>query len=336
MIKNLKRKIKKSNLNIDIKVVNKRTKFWKPFILLLPSIVLVTMFVILPFIAASMDAFQVNIDPNRPLLNEVGIDNFTTIFLDPDFHNSLFNSFLYALISIPITIAISAIIASAISHVIRKWLRGFWQTIFFLPYVTSAAAIGLAFAYFFDADQGLFNLIFGTNVQWLEDSEGNSALWAMLIYGVWRTLAFNILIFTTAMLGVDKKLYKSASIDGASKMKQFFKITLPSIRKTTNFLITMGIIGAIKVFPLALFKNNSSAALANNGGSLLMYIYHSVSQSNFQIAGAASLILFVISVGFTFFIRGGMSLITKTFEKWGEKRVENKIKSTHKIIRKKN
>ena len=130
-----------------------------------------------------------------------------------------------------------------------------------------------------------------------------------------------MLIFTTAMLGVDKTHYKAASIDGAGPIKQFFLITLPSISKTTNFLITVGIIGAIKVFPLALYNNDPYVANINGGGTMMLYVFKLVKAGNFQAAGAASLVLVAVGIAFSIVLRNGIKYSTVLAEKWGERRV---------------
>ena len=323
-----KMKERSDKKSIDLKTVNKRHSFWKVMLLLSPALIVVFVFTILPFLAASTDAFQTT-KPHKPLERVASMQQFTNMMKDPAFHDALFNSFTYAIISIPIIMILSLIISSAVSNVLRKRLRGFWQTLFFLPYVTSAIAIGLAFAFLFDADTGLLNKIIGHKVPWLVDPNGHSALGAMLIYGVWRGLAFNILIFTTAMLSVDKKLYKAASIDGAGPIRQFFSITLPSIKRTTSFLLTMGIIGAIKVFPLSLFKNNPQAAMDNHGATLLIYIYAKLQVNhNYMLAGAASITLVFISIIFATFVKGGINVTIKVTNKWKERHVEKKIEAT--------
>ena len=332
-----KRRLKKqANMkSVDLDILSKRTPFWKPLFLLLPALVVIILFVILPFVSAAQDGFQYNeigSHSHRVSDKVVGLDNFKVLFEDPAFKTSISNSFLYAALSIPLIMVIALIISSAISTLIRKRLRGFWQTIFFLPYVTSAIAIGLTFAYIFDYDNGVLNEALGIKKPWLIDTVGSSSLWSMLIYGVWKGLAFNILIFTTAMLGVDKKLYKAASIDGAGPIKQFFSITLPAIKRTTSFLFTMGLIGAIKVFPLALFQNRPQDALSHNGGTILLYVYSKIAdEHNYELAGAASLVLVVISIGFTVFVKSTTKLIAKVSIKVGENRVQNKINNT-KII----
>ena len=323
-----KMKEKSSKKSIDLKTVNKKHSFWKVLMMLAPALIVVIVFTIIPFLAASTDAFQTT-KPHRPMERVASFDQFGNMMRDPAFHDALFNSFIYAIISIPLIIIISLVISAAISNVVRRKLRGFWQTLFFLPYVTSAIAIGLAFAFLFDADTGLLNKLIGHKVPWLIDPNGHSALAAMLIYGVWRGIAFNVLIFTTAMLGVDKKLYKAASIDGAGPIRQFFSITLPGIKKTMSFLLTMGIIGAIKVFPLSLFSNDPQAAMDNHGATLLIYIYAKLQLNhNYMLAGAASITLVLISIIFSTFVKGGINLTIKLVNKGKERYVEKKIDAT--------
>ena len=324
-----KMKERSGKKSLDLRTVNKKHSFWKVLALLAPALIVVIVFTIVPFLAASTDAFQTT-KPHRPMERVASLDQFKNMMRDPAFHDALYNSFMYAIVSIPIIMIVSLIIAAAISNVVRKRLRGFWQTLFFLPYVTSAIAIGLAFAFLFDADTGLLNKITGNRIPWLVDPNRHSALGAMLIYGVWRGIAFNVLIFTTAMLGVDKKLYKAASIDGAGPIRQFFSITLPGIKKTTSFLLTMGIIGAIKVFPLSLFSNNAQAAMDNHGATLLIYIYAKLQVNhNYMLAGAASITLVLISIIFSTFVKGGINLTIKLVNKGKERHVEKKIEATN-------
>ena len=113
------------------------------------------------------------------------------------------------------------------------------------------------------------------------------------------------------MLGVDKTLYKAASIDGAGPVRQFFRVTIPSISRTTNFLIIMGIIGAIKVFPLALFQNNPKTAMQYGGTTLMLYIYDKASIGEVNLAGAASVYLLLISVGYSIVVKGGFNQVLK-------------------------
>jgi multiple sugar transport system permease protein len=129
-----------------------------------PTLILILLFTIIPFLAAATDAFQTTPDRNDPLKRVASFEQFSFLFRDPAFHKALSNSLLYAFISVPLTMFIAIIISAALSNLLRKTLKGFFQTLFFLPYITSAVAIGLAFAYLFDADTGLLNKILGQRV----------------------------------------------------------------------------------------------------------------------------------------------------------------------------
>lgn len=340
--KRLEWKTKSSN-NIDLKVVNKRKAIWKPLSIMIPAIIILTIFTIIPFIYTVQDGFHYK-EPGSGLAakGELSLRTFKFVAKDPLFITGIKNSVLYAFIAVPLIIIVSLIFSSAISSVLRKRLQRLFQTIFFLPYVTSAIAVSLAFAFIFSDMasnpnvNGLINWIIiktgGHPESWLHDTEGYGALKVMLVFGVWKGLAFNILIFTTAMLGVDKTQYKSASIDGAGPVRQFFKITLPSINRTTNFLIIMGIIGSIKVFPLALFNNDAREAMQYNGSTIMLYIYQMVATNNPGKAGVASIFLLLISIGYTIIVKGGFNKLVQLGGWIGEKRVSNKIKSKRLLV----
>ncbi|MBN0919033.1 carbohydrate ABC transporter permease [[Mycoplasma] gypis] len=319
-------RIKKSIQGLSI--LNRNEKFYKPLLLILPSLLTILLFTLIPFIITISNAFtkQVGFHAWETVPS---LQNFPDIFSNPWFLVGIRNSIVYSLTSLPISLCISIIISSAIAHVIRKWARGFWQTIFFLPYVTSAIAVSVTFFYIFDTNAGIVNSIFGVKIPWL--TSGSDSSWypfvAILVNGVWGNLAFQILILTSAMLSVSPMLYKSASIDGSYKFKQFFAITLPSIRKTISFLITIGIIGGIKTFPLALFNNQPVEAFSNGGSTIMLYIYYMVQSAQFYKAGAASLVLFVLGVIISFGLRKVVSISYDLSTKLGVRRVTNKIKN---------
>ncbi|WP_406614861.1 carbohydrate ABC transporter permease [Mycoplasmopsis hyopharyngis] len=332
----LKKQANKKNA-ISGSVIEKRTQAWIPLLLILPAALVLGFFTILPFFfnlyesittSVSQEQIEAGIRPNFTF------DNISALFQDKYFAVGVRNSFIYGLLILPISMIISILISSLVASLIRKTAKGFWQTIFFLPYVTNAVAVSLAFVQMFEPT-GPFNKIFGLNTGWLKPSElkewGMNSIFVLIINGVWHGLAFNVLLFTTAMLSVDKNLYRSASIDGLPGWKQFFTITLPSIKRTTTFLVTMGIINGIKVFPLALFENNVENARNAGASTIILYIYHFVQSNNYKMAGAASIGLFIIGVSYSTIIRGGFGAIALASFNKGESDVWNKIKNSNEI-----
>ncbi|WP_036436105.1 carbohydrate ABC transporter permease [Mycoplasmopsis felifaucium] len=336
----LSKQTKTNSNTIAGSVVDKRTNFFFAFVLIVPAIVILLTFTVIPFAFNIKSAFTSEVSEGGKVTSHfAGFDNITALFRDIQFAVGVRNSFIYGLLVLPITMVVSLLISSLIASVIRKKLRGFWQTIFFLPYVTNAVAVSLAFVQIFDTN-GQFNQIlrafgFQGNTPWLKRTpEGVTAfksMLVMLVNGVWNSLAFNVLLFTTAMLSVDKNLYRSASIDGASGFKQFFTITLPSIKSTITFIMTMGIINGIKVFPLALFNNKPEEAINAGASTLMLFIYSYVKQNNYALAGAASLILFIIGITYSTIIRGGFRVLTLASLNKGESDVWNKIKDSREI-----
>lgn len=331
----LNRKLKKAqaNKNVDLQYVNKRTPVWKPLLFLSPALVLIAVFTLYPFFTSVTRAFW---NPVREGTisqgGHYGFDQFENILTNASFMHSFWNTIILAFVQLPITMTISIIVSAAISSLVRKWSRGTAQTVFFLPYVTSGIAIAFAFSLFFDPKSGLFNDWFGSSQQWLYTSDPNSfqPLIVIIINGVWGGLAFQILIFTTAMLSIEKDRYRAAAIDGAGPIRSFFRITLPSINSTTNFIITIGLINAIRVFPLALYDNKPGDALANGAGTLMLYVYNAIqpqgSAANFELGAAASIILVVISIVFSVVTKNTINAIVKLSGKVVERNVTYKIK----------
>ncbi|UUD35939.1 sugar ABC transporter permease [Mycoplasmopsis citelli] len=314
-------KISNFKKSLSYSILDKKTNIFVPFLLLLPGIILLSGFTIIPMFLNIYNSF---IDSK----GNFTLQNYSEILRDPNFALGVRNSFIYGIFTLPLVMIISLLISSIIAKLYRKYARGFWQTIFFMPYVTNGVAISLMFIQLFNSN-GLLNQILGTNIPWLESGNENSfyALIAIVINGVWSGLAFNILIYTTAMLSVDKNLYRSASIDGCSEIKQFFAITLPSIKGTINFIITLGIIGGLKVFPLALFQNRPADAFLNGGSSIMLYVYWATQTGRLALAGASSISLFIIGVSFSSIVRGGFLLAQVTLNNLGERNVWVKIKS---------
>lgn len=313
-------KLSNKNNSQEVKVVNKNARFWIPLSLMLPAIFFLLMWTFIPLITVAKDSTE-SID-NALYHNNA----YLQVWKDPYWWASIKNSLLYSLIVVPISLIISLSISFALSNVIRKKMRSFFQTLFFIPYVTSAIAVSLTFVHLLDTNYGIINWIFGTNVMWLQTlySDGIFGLIAISIFGIWHSLAFQILILTTAMLSIDRRLYDSSAIDGATSRKTFFNITLPSIENTIWYLFTIGLIGALKVYPIALFENSSEAM--NYAPTLLMYVYDALyNKSNYAKAGAASISLIIVIIIFNYAFRKSIDGTRKLSSLISNKIIENEI-----------
>ncbi|VEU77911.1 carbohydrate ABC transporter permease [Mycoplasmopsis columbinasalis] len=323
--------------SLSYSIIEKETPTYKPLAILMPTIFIIILFTLIPLFLNFKDAFTgTAVTANGTEIQVFTFENFKNVVNHPSFAVGFRNSLIYGMLVLPLSLSVSLLISSCIVHVYRKWARGFWQTIFFLPYMTNAVAVSLTFLQLF-APNGFINKIFNQGTYgWLEANDQFTfrALVPLITQGVWGSLAFNVLILTTAMLSVDKNQYRSASIDGISNVKQFFSITLPSIKSTTTFLITIGIINGVKVFPLAIFNNDPSTAITNGGASLMLLVYNFLKTNEKAYAAASALALFGIGVLYSTIVRGGFRTIVQvTFNK-GESDVWKKIKASTMVSKK--
>lgn len=126
----LKQRIKKTNLELGI--LDQKQPFWKPFLILLPSILVIFIFTFLPFLYSISKSVSIEINPNIAGNTRFGFDNFVDLItLDTNFHIAIRNSVIYSIAALPLGLIISLIIASTIASLHRKYARGFWQTVFF-------------------------------------------------------------------------------------------------------------------------------------------------------------------------------------------------------------
>ncbi|QJD73069.1 carbohydrate ABC transporter permease [Lactobacillus acetotolerans] len=284
-----------------------KTNQKKAWLFLAPTIIFVTFFSIYPILRAFVMSFQSGSLIN---LSWSGLSNYQYLFKDPEFWLAIKNTALYALISVPIGLAISILLAWIIFSKVKH--KSFFETTFFMPYVTSTIAIGIVFRYIFNGDYGLLNFVLRClhlpAPIWIDDP--SMSLTTIIIFGIWTSLAFNIVILMGALRNIDPNFYTVADMYGASGVEKFWRITMPELIPTLAFLLTMNIIGAFKVYTSVYALFNGQAGVGNSGTTAVFYIYN-----KFQIVGtpgvamAATVVLFLIILFITFLQRKMMKKI---------------------------
>ena len=192
-----------------------------------------------------------------------GIENYVKVLSDPDFIKALANTGLIVIISVPLTIVIGLLLAVCLNAI--KPLKGLYQTIFFLPYVTNTIALGMVFNAMFSSSAGsFFNVflgIFGVSPQhWLDIYANHWNMFVVIvIYAIWNGLAFKILVFMSGLSAIDKQYYDAARIDGSSKVTIFRRITVPLLSPQILYITITSFIGACKSYSqvIALFGSGS-------------------------------------------------------------------------------
>jgi len=283
----------------------------KAWLYLAPMLLLMIVFTFYPLINAFVISFYKDY---LPLANDGAgsitgytFANYSVILKNQLFKDSLKNTFVLALVSVPVSIIISLFIAVALKSIPK--LKGFFQTVFFLPYVTNGIAVGMAFAVMFHRDYGLFNMVLGWfNITPLDWIGGGSSWWAqmgaLMIFTIWESLAFKILVFTSGLQNIDKQYYDAAKIDHASKWTIFKRITVPLLSPLILYISITSMIGALKAY-------NSVIGLFGEklGGqpysmvTIVAFVYKYRSDFSFQgyysYAASAAIILFIITLIFS-------------------------------------
>lgn len=313
-LNNLKKRI--SNF-LDKYHINPAGKFpgWiKALIYLSPAMIVLILFTFWPIINSIALVVYENYNvANNTISGYTIFGNFLRVLTDESFiipasHTSstaVINTLIVVFISVPISIFIALGVSVALNSI--KPLKGFFQTIYFLPYVTNTIAIGLVFAYMFKTDGGLINQFlsfFGINSEGLSWVETNAVYWrsmfVLIFYSIWSSLAFKIMVFLTSIQGIDKQYYQAAAIDATPKGRIFSKITVPLISPMIFYITVTSVIGAFKIYNsiVALFGTTGAPPGVNyNLQSIVMYIYQFIDGSNegqLSVAAAGSLILFII------------------------------------------
>ena len=264
---------------------------------LLPALIIIGVFNVLPLIRTFILSMQ------KGTLNNLefnGFKNFQIVLQDPKFHTAIGNTTIYAFVVVPVGLIISMFIAITIYEKIKN--KGLFETIFFIPYLTSVIAIGVVFRYLLNGNYGFVNhLLSYINVgpiNFLDDP--NMSIITLIIFGIWSGLAFNIIILLSGLRTIDGNYYKVADMFGATKIEQFFRITLPQMIPIITFLLMVNFINAFKVYAQVYSIFNGKAGVANSATTGVFYIFNKFYVDNRYGQGmAAAVILFLLILLFT-------------------------------------
>ena len=277
----------------------------KAWLYLLPSLVLLAVFLIYPLIDVLIYSVEEGFNFASQTYQGVGLYNYAYVLHDPYFLQAVENTFVLVAITVPTSTVLAIVIATALSSI--KPLRQLCQTIYFLPYVTNTLAVGLVFMVLFQRTEytdGLVNLvlqIFGAGPIDFIDGPHWAKMFVLCFYTIWVVLPFKILVLTSALASVPEEYYKAARVDGTSKARIFFRITLPMISPMIVYLVITGFIGAFKAYSdaVALFGVDLNAAGMN---TIVGYVYDMLygdSGGYPSYASAAAILLFAIVLTIT-------------------------------------
>ena len=297
---------------IKKKASRRQKKDWiAAYIFIAPVTIGLLIFYVWPFIQNFWFSFN---DVNKiNMATFCGLDNYKKLFEEPDLMLALKNTILYAVITVPIGLFISLLLATLLNSKIKG--KGIYRTIYFLPSITMAAAVALVWKLIFNGDYGILNTVlefFGVEgKRWLTDP--STALFCVMMVGIWSGAGYNMIILLAGMQGVSNSYYEAAEIDGAGPVQKFFKITIPLVSPTIFFVTITGLIGAFQVFDtlymmIDIDKNPAFNAVKTTN---VLFYQNAFTYGYKGYAAAISIFMFVII------------MIITAIQLWGQKKWVN-------------
>ncbi|GAA2427018.1 sugar ABC transporter permease [Streptomyces pulveraceus] len=261
-----------------------------------PALLHASLWIGLPVVASVVLAFTKYDVLTAPRF--VGLDNFRDMMGDAVFRKSIVNTVVYTFFTVPFGMMLGLLVALALHTGLKA--RGVFRTAVFLPQVTATVAIALVWLWIYNPGNGLLNTLLSflgiDGPAWL-----SSTSWAMpsvILVGIWQGIGMKMLIYLAALQNLPKELYEAASVDGASKVRQFFSITLPLLKPATFFVLITSMITAFQSFDQIYILTDGGPA---NSTTMMTYEIYKSAFREFRVgyACAQSLVLFVLLMGFT-------------------------------------
>ena len=233
----------------------------------------------------------------------VGLANYQKLIGDTEVFQSLLNTLLYAVVSIPIIVALSLLVAVLMNQKIKG--LSFYRTLYFLPVVAAPSAVAMIWRWMFNSEFGLINsLLLKIGIvgpEWLSDPD--VAIYTVIVVGIWSAIGYNMVLLIAGLQEIPKDYYEAADIDGASAWHQFRNITLPLVTPTLFFVVVTTVIGAFQVFDVIfmMIAPSSEAMYKTQSLAYLFYKYSFI--LNDKGYGSAIVILLLLIILIVTFVQ---------------------------------
>lgn len=266
------------------------------YLFLTPAIFVVTIFIGLSILFVIYLSFH-KVNLFTKTYEFVGLQNYKRVFQDDVAKIGLKNTILFASIVVPI----QTILALIISAILDSKIKGkyFFRTVFFLPTLTSSAALTMIFMFMFSVTGPINSLLIQLNlieqgINFLQEPE--FALKVIMAMNIWSTIPMYTTMYLASLQELPSSMYEAAYIDGASPIKTFWYITVPYLKPMTTYVLLTGIIGTLQMFDQAYIFSNGSGGPANSTltVSLMVYKYAFGTQNAMGYAATLALILAII------------------------------------------
>lgn len=237
-----------------------------------------------------------------------GIQNFQTMFADPEFWRATWNTILFCILTVPVGVFIALIVAILLNSKIKG--RFAFRAIYFLPMVVAPAAVAMVWKWMFNAEYGIINSLFHTDIKWVTNP--NVVIITCAIVAVWSAVGYDAVLLLAGIQNISKSYYEAASLDGATKIQQFFHITMPMVSPTLFVVLIMRLMASLKVYDLIYMMVDESNPALPNVQSLMYLFYRESFIAGNKGYGSAIALWTVLLIG-----------IVTAIQFWGQKKWVN-------------
>lgn len=276
------------------------------YIMVAPTIIGLLALNIYPF----LDTIKLSFSKTRPFgLYELrGIENYIQMFASAEFWRANLNTIYFCLLTVPLGIFLSLIVAVMLNTKIKG--RTFFRAVFFLPMVVAPAAVAMVWKWIFNTEYGIINTILAHKVNWITDP--GIVMVTCAIVAIWSAIGYDAVLLLSGLQNISKSYYEAASLDGATKVQQFFHITLPMVSPTLFVVLIMRLMSSIKVYDLIYMMIEESNPALTSAQSLMYLFYRESFVAGNRGLGSSVVIWTVALIG----------LVT-VVQFWGQKKWVN-------------
>lgn len=261
----------------------------EPYLYLIPAFIFIIVFIYYPFgknIWLSLNT----VNKFREIKQFAGLSNYAKVLQDPKFIEAIRNTFVYVLVTVPVSLVIAYILASLARK--KRTCSLAYEVMFAIPMAVSDAVIAMIFQLMYAPSFGIINKITGLNTSWLTDSK--YALLSLMIIQIWHNIGYNFIFLLLAMRGMDASVIEGARLDGATGLTLHRKVFLPMISPMVFFLLVKDIAYGMTVSSYTLILTGGGPN--NCTQTIITYIYSkAIESTNYNYAFAATMLGFVIS-----------------------------------------
>jgi multiple sugar transport system permease protein len=264
---------------------------------ILPILVVFGLFRLYPSVQTLVYSFF-NINLIAKTQSWVGLKNFVALLSDDTFLKSIKNTLTFALYIVVLSTSLGLVLASLFTSKLRG--TAIFKAVYFAPFITSTVAAAVVWTFLYNPRFGLFNSILELfhlgSRSWISSSK--DALMSVIIFSVWKTVGYNMVIFVAGLKNIPDSYYEAGIIDGAGPLRRFFSISLPLVAPTAIFVVMYNTILALKVFDQVFVLTAGGPADATT--VVVLQVYKQAFENyRFGYAASMAFVLFVIIIAIT-------------------------------------